>query len=105
MGATASMTQINARIDPGLKAGGDAGLEAAGYTTTQAIRALWKPASRLRGKPERLGGLLRAGEESRSGAIDGRLERIESACTLEERTYRDAGLSMPTQLPAVSGWS
>ena len=57
MGATASMTQINARIDPGLKAGGDAGLEAAGYTTTQAIRALWKPASRLRGKPERLGGL------------------------------------------------
>ena len=41
-------SQVNARIDATLKATGDAGLAAAGYTPTQAVRALWALASRSR---------------------------------------------------------
>ena len=48
-------SQVNARIDAKLKATGDAGLAAAGYTPTQAVRALWALATRSE----------RAGQDSR----------------------------------------
>lgn len=43
--------QVNARIDARLKEEGDAGLAAAGYTPTQAVRSLWELASRHRDDP------------------------------------------------------
>lgn len=52
MAVAAATSQVNARIDSALKASGDAGLAAAGYTTTQAIRALWAFAARWAGVPE-----------------------------------------------------
>lgn len=52
MAVAAATSQVNARIDSNLKASGDAGLAAAGYTTTQAIRALWAFAARWASTPE-----------------------------------------------------
>lgn len=52
MAVAVATSQVNARIDSSLKASGDAGLAAAGYTTTQAIRALWAFAARWASTPE-----------------------------------------------------
>ena len=46
MGATA---QLNVRMDPALKAAGDAGLADIGFSPSEAVRALWTLAAR-RGK-------------------------------------------------------
>ena len=46
MGATA---QLNVRMDPALKAAGDAGLADIGFSPSEAVRALWMLAAR-RGK-------------------------------------------------------
>ena len=43
--------QINARIDAAAKASGDFALAEAGFTPTQAVRALWGLASRYTGDP------------------------------------------------------
>lgn len=43
--------QVNARLDADLKEAGDAGLAAAGYTPTQAVRALWTLASQHQADP------------------------------------------------------
>lgn len=56
-GETASaqrQSQINARIDAQLKTTGDAGLAAAGYTPTQAVRALWALATRFKNEPVKI---------------------------------------------------
>ncbi|MEE8716648.1 MAG: hypothetical protein SOI26_07955 [Coriobacteriales bacterium] len=45
-------TQMNLRIDATLKREGDDALAAAGYTPTQAVRALWGFAAQHRGQPE-----------------------------------------------------
>lgn len=47
-------SQVNARIDAKLKATGDAGLAAAGYTPTQAVRALWALATRFKNEPVKI---------------------------------------------------
>ena len=47
-------SQINARIDAQLKTTGDAGLAAAGYTPTQAVRALWALATRFKNEPVKI---------------------------------------------------
>lgn len=51
-------TQMNIRIDRTLKREGDAALAAAGYTPSQAVRALWVLAVDLRQRPKELESLL-----------------------------------------------
>ena len=46
--------QMNTRIDRTLKREGDAALAAAGFTPSQAVRALWEIAVRMRREPESL---------------------------------------------------
>lgn len=46
--------QMNTRIDRTLKREGDAALAAAGFTPSQAVRALWENAVRMRREPESL---------------------------------------------------
>lgn len=99
--------QINARIDPELKARGDAALAAAGYTPTQAIRALWELAARHADDPAVVVAALepeRAAAEgsSRDDARARDLALIEEGATLMERTARSLGLSWP---PATVDWS
>ena len=50
----AALSQVNARIDAGLKAAGDAALAKAGLTPTKAIRGLWARFARLADRPEKI---------------------------------------------------
>ncbi|MDO4291076.1 MAG: type II toxin-antitoxin system RelB/DinJ family antitoxin [Eggerthellaceae bacterium] len=52
------MTQINVRIDSSLKRQGDAALQQAGYTPSQAIRLLWRKAASHANRPETIADLL-----------------------------------------------
>ena len=51
--------QMNTRIDRTLKREGDAALAAAGFTPSQAVRALWEIAVRMRDRPRDLAVLLK----------------------------------------------
>ena len=50
----AATAQINARIDASLKEAGDAALANAGFTPTQAIRAVWAMARKYASRPTEL---------------------------------------------------
>lgn len=50
----AATAQVNARIDPDLKSRGDAALASAGFTPTQAVRALWELAARNADTPQNI---------------------------------------------------
>ncbi len=58
----AATAQINARINPQLKATGDAALEQAGISATQYIRMMWEYATRCKDNPD---ALLEIFEESK----------------------------------------
>lgn len=58
MAASATLSQINARIDAGQKSAGDAALASAGISPSEAIRALWGLAARYSGEPARISALL-----------------------------------------------
>lgn len=58
METTTEMTQINVRIDSSLKRQGDAALQQAGYTPSQAIRLLWRKAASHANRPETIADLL-----------------------------------------------
>ena len=54
MPAAMDAVQMNVRIDRELKREGDAALATVGYTPSQAVRALWENAVRLRRNPDAL---------------------------------------------------
>ena len=54
MPAVMDAVQMNVRIDRELKREGDAALATIGYTPSQAVRALWENAVRLRRNPDAL---------------------------------------------------
>lgn len=54
MAAVTDAVQMNVRLDRSLKREGDAALAEAGYTPSQAVRAVWELAVRLRNQPGRL---------------------------------------------------
>lgn len=58
MPQTMDAVQMNIRIDRTLKREGDAALAAAGYTPSQAVRALWVLAVDMRQRPKELESLL-----------------------------------------------
>lgn len=94
--AKAASAQVNARIDPNLKARGDAGIRAAGLTPTRVVHAVWELASRYADAPGRLRACLFPEEVSCSdGTLDAgrsRLVRIaDEGPRMIERAYADAG--------------
>lgn len=101
MGAAAATSQVNARIDAVLKEEGDAGLASAGYTPTQAIRSLWRLASRLRANPARLAEMLEAGgdgpEEERMGRRRASLLR---GAELYAKGLEGMGVDLPLSVDA-----
>ena len=58
MGTTVAMVQMNTRIDRDLKREGDRVLKAAGYSPSEAVRALWELACAHAQEPEVLRPLL-----------------------------------------------
>lgn len=100
--ATATMSQINARIDSQLKTEGDKALAKAGFTPTQAIRKLWELAAHHASEPEVLVSVL---EPEQSAQADDacaehkrQVERALDAGEVLMRTaYAKAGIAWPTK--------
>lgn len=99
--------QVNARIDPNLKERGDKGLNRAGISPTQAVRALWELAARYSDDPEALLDILYP-DRADQAARNARREQMERARALEQgpeivrEAYRASGLPWPTSAEAVS---
>lgn len=72
--------QMNTRISRALKDNGDAALERAGYSPSQAVRKLWEFAARNAHNPRAIQNLLDAEDEAaRSEAEEERARRQEVA--------------------------
>lgn len=89
--------QINARIDPDLKERGDRGLDRAGISPTQAVRALWELAARHSDDPEALLDALhpdRADQAARNARREQekRAQAIEEGPGIVREAYRASGL-------------
>ena len=107
MGALAT-AQINARIEPELKASGDAALAAAGLSPTQAIRALWELAARNADDPstiettlfpERTHQQMEAAQARRAG----RMAAARRGAGLAGATMAAHGIPLPADgLPELS---
>ncbi len=61
---TATMVQMNTRIDADLKRRGDEALERAGFTPSQAIRALWEYAANHTLDPQAIRRTLESEEDA-----------------------------------------
>lgn len=110
MSYTMDTVQMNTRIDRTLKREGDAALAAAGYTPSQAVRAIWELAVKLRKNPEKLRALLSEqpstpgvqapgnslSEEATPANDDGLRAHRERMATIQKR-FDDLGIdtSMP----------
>lgn len=97
------LTQMNTRIDRKLKERGDAALARAGFTPSQAVRALWKFAVRHEYEPEAIEQALSL-EQSQDIENDDEiiaklqdLESVQKACSkLLENIKQQTGV---TSLP------
>lgn len=79
--------QMNVRIDRELKREGDAALAAAGYTPSQAVRALWENAVALRRDTETLKDYL-SRQSPKSQAQPAQSEPTEEAVPEEDEGLR-----------------
>ncbi len=94
----AATAQINARIDASLKEAGDAALANAGFTPTQAVRALWLYASQHADNPREVRQLLAHEEEQRKKAESEeekkrKLKLAEEGAHLLKGAYLKMGLA------------
>lgn len=90
--------QINARIDAQLKTGGNAALNEAGYSPTEAVRALWEFANRnrhdhaaLHSLFDLLNGTARQTEDATR--ISARVASVEAGAQLFEQTLEHMGVN------------
>ena len=92
MGAAAETIQFNTRIERSLKLAGDDVLKRAGYSPSQAVRALWRKAAGCGENPSAIVNLL---EESPSQLEALRRGREEAA-----RAFADMGFGseMPSSV-------
>lgn len=103
----AATAQINARIDASLKEEGDAALANAGFTPTQAVRAVWAMARKYASRPTELRERLLPDEAERKrkeeDAERARLLKLaEEGPNIMKNAYKNLGLSWP---PPESGLS
>lgn len=86
--------QINARIDADVKAAGDAAFAYAGYTPTQAIRALWEFGARNLHDPKKLRSFLDQLENDRSPGttMEDIVKEVEEGPLIYERALREMGI-------------
>ena len=107
--------QVNTRVDRTLKREGDAALAAAGYTPSQAVRANWELAVKLRKNPEKLRALLSGqpstpgvqapgnslSEEATPANDDGLRAHRERMATIQKR-FDDLGITRPCHTPMTA---
>ena len=77
---TTTMVQMNTRIDADLKQRGDEALKRAGFTPSQAIRALWEYAANHTLEPQ----AIRRALESEEDALEREKQRAEGHKAYEE---------------------
>lgn len=100
--APAATAQINARISPDLKARGDAALLDAGFSPTQAIRALWDFAAGHADNPHAIARVLlpeqaSAEDEEALAQRTLRAKAIARGSSLVREGYMGAGLEWPPE--------
>ena len=90
------MVQMNARISRSLKERGDAALERAGYTPSQAIRKLWDYAARNLHDPHAIQNLFDAPNEAVQSEIEKerarRREAFQKDMNIVAETYERLGV-------------
>ena len=92
-----SMAQMNTRIDAEVKERGDAVLAQAGYSSSQAVRAIWSFAASHAHEPLVVRQFLQQAEgggqdPSAKAAADAKLEALERALSLHEEALTDRQL-------------
>ena len=88
-------TQMNLRIDAQIKEQGDAALEQAGYSPTQAVRTIWEYAALHAHDPQAVRSLLQQAEAEGVSERNARRAAVRSAL----RRCDD----LRTQLAAIAG--
>lgn len=89
----ASMVQINTRVPAELKEQGDLALARAGYTPTQAVRALWEYAVVHIHEPQAIRNVLQEEKtEPEDPATQERLRKFEEGARIFEKMYAKLGI-------------
>lgn len=101
------MVQMNARISRSLKERGDAALERAGYTPSQAIRKLWDYAARNLHDPHAIQNLFDAPNEAVQSEIEKerarRREAFQKDMNIVAETYERLGVE-PSEHTINASW-
>lgn len=103
----AEPTQLNVRMDSELKRKGDAALQKAGVSPSQATRALWQRAADLESTPEKIIELLfpeRAREEeaAREAERQRKIELARRGPLIMQEHFEKAGLPWPPTVEDIS---
>ncbi len=107
MAIAAATSQINARINSALKKNGDASLANAGFSPSQAIRALWELAERYADKPDTLRELLLPDEAKANELLEQKrrqhlLQVAREGAGIVKNAYAEVGLEWPSADDAPS---
>lgn len=100
--------QVNARMDSDLKRAGDAALAKAGWTPTQAVRALWSFAAKHADDPEKIAsaftsdGVAESVDVERAERIKQRRKLAARGPKLMEEAYRSVGMPWPPDSSPLS---
>ena len=102
MGATAEAVQFNTRIDRELKAQGDSSLARAGFTPTEAVRALYRIAVRFQSDPQSLARYLAMEQPENAARDDEEIARRRAAHQEIHELYEKAleQLGIPADAPS-----
>lgn len=87
----ASTVQLNTRIDPGLKARGDAVFARAGIGSSEVVRAVWETAARTQKVPDCV--------LSSKNAQGTHIEAIRNGAGLARRMAEELGMHISQTLP------
>ena len=85
-----STVQLNTRIDPGLKARGDAVFTRAGLSSSEVVRAVWESAARTQEVPD----CVQSAKKSQGTHI----EAIRNGAGLARRMAEELGMHVPHAL-------
>ena len=86
-----STVQLNTRIDPSLKARGDAVFARAGLRSSEVVRAVWESAARTQKVPDCV--------LSTNSAQGDRIKAIKDGAGLARRMAEEQGVHIPETLP------
>ena len=96
---SSAMVQMNTRIPADLKEQGDRALERAGYTPSQAVRALWEFAARHMHEPSAVHAALEEKTETPSTKTSNPFDEWQATA---RSLYKKMGISPDAPAPEIS---